>query len=286
MRDVLQVLLVAALVLLGGGVAYRLLFGGASTPPLLVERVEGTVQHVGADGVSDAQPGQVLETSDRVVAKEGSRAVLGLGEDTRLVLHESSSVRVLGQGEDGLRVELEDGRVQATVRPGAGVVGVRAGTREVKTENASFAMGLADDETVMVDVSVGEVALRGFGDQTQLATGQRIVAVPGREPQVNAIPESLLLDVRWPEQVRTRDAQVLVSGRTEPGATVRIKGLAGGEKVIADQTGGFELTVSLAEGDNALELEAIDALGNQRRVSWSITRDSRGPTGEFTVRPF
>lgn len=286
MRDVLQVLLVAALVLLLGGVVYRLMFGGPSTPPLLVERVEGEVLHISAGASTNARPGQVLEPSDRVVAREGSRAVLGLGEDTRLVLHASSSVRVLGQGEDGLRVELEDGRVQATVRPGAGLVGVRARDREVRAENASFAMGIGDDNTVMVDVSVGDVALRGFGDQTALVAGQRVIASPGQEPVVNAIPESLLLDVRWPEHVRTKEQQVIVSGRTEPGATVRIKGMAGGEKVIADTNGSFELTVGLAEGDNALELEAVDALGNQRRVSWSITRDSRGPTGEFTVRPF
>ncbi|MCB9746409.1 MAG: FecR domain-containing protein [Alphaproteobacteria bacterium] len=286
MRDILQVLLVAALVLIGGALAYRVVFRAGEVEPLSIQRVDGAVEHVSPDGRRAAEEGAVLGQSDRVIAGEGGRVVLGLGEQTRLVLHESSTLRVLGQDRDGLQVELEGGRVQATVRPGTGALAVRAGGREVRAEDASFAVGLGEEGTTLVEASLGEVALSGFGELTEITEGQRLTVSGDAQPSVAPIPQEMLLDVRWPEEVRVRAELVRLEGSTHPGASVVASGEGGDARTFADAEGRFALELPLKEGSNDLHVVAVDPLGKEQEVTWSVTRDSQGPTGEFTIAPF
>ncbi|MCB9759172.1 MAG: FecR domain-containing protein [Alphaproteobacteria bacterium] len=283
MRDLLRMLLVAAAVLLLGAVAWRLIFGADDLAPLTVERVDGDVVLIGTSGVQPATPGMVLERSERITTEAGGRAVLGIGEETRLVLHAASTLRVLGQDEEGVRVELEGGRVQATVRPGSGAVGVLTDGREVRATDASFSVGLTEEGTTIVEDNVGEIELRGFGELTSLNPGQRVIAMPDAAPQLDIVPDSLLLQVEWPEQVKTRASTVTIRGRTDPGARVRVRGGEGEVTALADPDGGFELQIALAEGVNDLDLAAVDALGQEQQVSWTITRDSTAPPATFEI---
>ena len=143
----------------------------------------------------------MLTVDDHLETLEGSRAVLGLGRETRIRLGPESSLRVTALGPEGVQLELEDGALQATVRPGAPV---RVGSegREIVATNAEFAMGVSDG-VVQVEALQGEIGLSG-ADQTRLEAGS-VATIVDRRAVIAPIPEELLLEVRWPAADRTRD---------------------------------------------------------------------------------
>ena len=69
-----------------------------------------------------------------------------------------------------------------------------------------------------------------------------------------------------------------MSGRTEPGATVKASG-AGGQRAdaVAGRDGRYRFAFRLGEGTNVVRLAVSDAAGNIARATRRIVRDTRAP---------
>lgn len=281
MRDALQIVVAATLVLLLGMLGFRWLGADTDPVPLVFQQVQGEVTTLRGATPVPAKVGDPLESSDRVSTGAGGRAVLGLGAGTRLELGESASLRVLGQGEDGLRLELEGGKIEARVRPDAGRVQIGAGGRLVSATDADFAMGLADGD-LAVETTRGSTTLQGFDGQSELVAGQQVLVSSSGELITGPIPDSLLLSVEWPPEALTRADKLTVRGQTQPGTRVQVDG---GARAVADASGNFALELELREGENSVVVQATDPMGRASRSTWTVRRDSTGPTGEFEI-PF
>jgi hypothetical protein len=275
-RKDLAPLLVLVALLVAGFVGYRVLFG-TETAFVLVE-ASGDVRRTDALGGSAVvAAGEALDARDRLVAGEGGRAVLGLGDETRVTLEASSSVKVLGVDATGVRLELEGGRVQATVRPGAGAVGIVAGGREVTARDADFTAARDADGTLGIAAERGALSVQGVEGISSIRAGERLVAPAEGDPLVSPAAEALLLYVADPAATRVRAETAAVSGRTQPGARVRVRGAGAWQEVRADERGEWTATVALAEGENAVQVEAVDVFGNVAQSSVTLTRDTRPP---------
>lgn len=283
MRRWVGVLLGLVALAAGIGALWTYLSDGASEMTLVLVDVDGTVTLAGPDGTAlAAEVGRPLDASDHVATGKGSRAVLGLGSETRIRLGPESSLAVTSVGADGVRLELEGGALEATVRPGSGAVRVGNAGREVVATNAEFAVGVSDG-VLQVEARDGELGLSGV-DETRLQAGN-VATLVDRKAAIAAIPEELLLEVRWPSEERTRAATQEVAGRTVPGALVAVRG-GWGEPVVgrADAEGRFRIEVPLTEGRNPVTVHATDPLGNRADVEGVLnTRDTLGPRSKSGV---
>lgn len=284
MRRELGALLVLLAVAVAGWLGWRALFGSGGARFEIVE-VRGDVRHEdGLGGTAAAAPGLVVDARDRLVAGEGAEAVLAFGEQTRVTLEASSSLRVVGVDEEGVKLELEGGRVHATVRPGSGTVGVVAGDREIVAEDADFTAARDADGTLGVVAERGDVGVRGVPGATQVRAGERLLVPAEGSALLAPAAESLLLYVAGPSAPRTRDSSAEVRGRTAPGARVRVGRGAAWTEVRADGSGEWVARVDLAEGANEVEVEARDVLGNRARSTVSVVRDTRAPAVGVEIR--
>jgi hypothetical protein len=282
-KELIQPLLLAVAILLIGVGVYRFVFGLEEEPAVLVESVRGTVERHGRDGTQVVEVGMRVGLEERIVVGTGSETALTFGENMRLTLQSDSSLRVLGASVNGLRVELEDGRVQATVRPGGASLGVVAGGREVTSENARFTMGVGLSDALGVEVREGRVAVSGVEGVESVGPGERLLATADGPLVQGAIPTQLLLEVQWPGAEATRMEKALIRGSTEPGAEVMAGGEAGEVRTVADAEGRFALEVALAEGANSLKLQARGVTGREQTAESTLIRDSEAPTGRFEV---
>ena len=284
MRDSLQLLLVAAVVLCVGFLAYTQIFGSEAAEALTIRSLQGEVVHATAEGELQAEVGSTLNSSDRILTSDGSRVELSLGERAELTLEGGSALAVVGSDADGVRVELEDGLVQAVVRRGAGPgLAVVTGDRIARAEDAEFSVGLGLDGTAAVEARAGRVTLVNYGDVSTLEAGQRVTALAGQRPLVEDIPKSLLLEVAWPTEA-TRASESALLGNTQPGAIVWTD--VGGKRLraVADSQGRFEIRgVPLSEGENDIEVLAQGVLGGEESAQGQVSRDSEAPTGAFKV---
>lgn len=278
-RPPLQIALAVLTVLILGLVGYRVLFAAGDEAALVLLEVQGSVTSTDAAGVAAAAvPGTPIDPRHSLVVGADGQAVLGLGEETRLTLSNDSSIRVLGVDGSGVRVELEEGRVQARVRPGSPRLTVSNRGRGVEATDADFTIGADGEGGLQLRADRGAVGLQGLGYLDSLAEGKVLTAVSGKEPVVQDIPIELLLEVEWPDAPATRDAEVRVNGRTDPYARVR---LGRGEtltEVRAGADGRFRGSVPLEEGANRLRVEVEDALGNHAEDGKELERDSTAPT--------
>lgn len=245
---------------------------------LVISEVDGEVQLVvrGGDPAA-ARRGDVLAARDRVITGDNARVVLALGDDTRIRLGPTSSIQIQSVDDNGVQLELEDGALHATVRPEAGAVRVGNRGRQVIATNADFTMGVRDG-VVQVDADRGSLTLSGV-DVTRLDEGNQAIIVD-QHADVGPVPETVLLEVEWPEPTRTRSEMTTITGVTAPGAIVSLTGASGAVvSVQADDEGRFTAVVPLAEGRNDVQVQAVDVLGNQHTVPGTLqTRDTVGPS--------
>jgi hypothetical protein len=278
MSENLRMLLAVIAILVVGFVGYRLLFDSEQAVPLLVQAVEGTVTHVDEKGERAAvDPGLILERSSRIETEADGRAFLALGEGSTLTVDQASSVRILDVTRDGVRIELDGGSVEATVRPERGSLGIVHGEREVVGRDGSFAVGVNSSGNMAVESQQGSVEILGVESVEALGQGERMLLLSDGTPHVAAIPESLLLEVAWPQSARTRHAEVAVRGQTDPGAEVRVGASGRWTTVVADATGHFEANIPLEEGENPLRVISRDPLGRSTEDQRLLTRDSEPP---------
>lgn len=282
-RELRALLLVAAIFVVGAGV-YRLLFVKEAGERFQIVNVSGDVRHVDSDGESDlAKQGDRLEAGDRIVSGDGGRAILGLGENTRVAVDASTSVRVLGVNAEGVRLDLEGGRVQATVRPGGGRVGVVAGDREIVADDADFTAVVDEEGTFGVTSERGSLALLGVAGMSQLRSGDEVVIPKGGTPLSAPASEALLLQVVWPAPPRTRERDVELTGNTQPGAKVAVIGGTKPISVKAGPDGTFRVMVPLAEGQNRLAVVATSVMGKEAKVDAELVRDTQAPSVGVTL---
>ncbi len=279
MNENLRIVLAVLTILVLGLLGYKLMFPSEDAVPLLVQAVEGSVQHVDEKGErATVSPGLILERASRIETKADGRAFLALGQGSTLTVDQSSSVRILDVTREGVRIELDNGSVEATVRPERGSLGIVHSDREVVGRDGSFAVGVNAGGNMAVETHDGMVEIRGVESVAELQQGERLLLLSDGTPKVAAIPESLLLEVAWPESARTRHAEVAVRGLTDPGAEVRVGAAGRWTTVVADATGRFEAAIPLEEGENPLQVVSRDPLGRTSEESKLVTRDSEPPS--------
>lgn len=244
---------------------------------LVLADVSGQVSLEGPERDGSAERGTELRPEDQVKTGDG-RAILELDGGSRVRIGPSSSVVIDAIDATGVTLDLEGGALKATVRPESGPLLVNGAGMTVQATDADFGIGIdpAASELLVVEATRGEVAVMG-ADVPRLAAGSRAV-IQRRRASVGAIPDDLLLSVAWPEPTRTRAQSTVISGKTVPGARVRLEGRFGELTVHADGRGHFETTVPLEEGENDLVVRAWDLLGDKTDVRGLLqTRDTRAP---------
>lgn len=282
-REYLAVLVFVA-VLAAGAVGWHVLFDVPAPEGVHIVQVEGAVQHLSPTGSVPAAAGQAVAARDRLVAGPDGRAVLAFGADSRLTLDAASAIEVVAVDDAGVKVELDGGRVSATVRPGGGRLAVGADGRELSAEDADFTVARAEDGTLALAAERGVVATNLPGVPS-IGAGQKLVAPRDRQALVAPASQALLLQVAWPTEGRTRAETVTVRGTTEPGARVIFDGAEGPVSVMGDADGSFHATVALREGQNTLKAHATNGLGQVAEVSWAVVRDTEAPAIQVELRP-
>ncbi len=282
-RFVIPVLALVVIVGVVGGV-WNYLTASENPSALILSTVTGTVEVIRPGSDTPLVAGAHLGPADRLSTGHDGLAVLSIGSETRIRVGPTSSLEVRAVDDEGVRIELEGGLVEATVRPGGGAVRLGNTGREVIAANADFRVAV-DDGVLQVETSRGEVALSGTSDTTRVRAGNQATVVD-RHAALGPVPEELLLQVVWPEESRTRDTVTRVAGTTAPGAVVTIHGaLPEPVTVRADGVGMFTAEVALVEGENRLDIQAVDPLGRKSPVRVSaLDRDTRGPSWQGDVR--
>ena len=231
-----------------GAIAF--LNNSATGPRLVVTEIRGDVHVQDTHGSpQEVIAGEtVLGTTDRLMTGKNGSAVLSLGEDVRIEVDESASVRVESVDEDSVTVELEGGRVRADVKRGSRMVRIGSEGRTVEARDAGFEMSV-DDGHLAVDVTRGSLETSGLTGVDRIQAGQRVTSQPDGQAVVGQIPADLLLDVDWPGQSQTAATRVRIEGATEPLSFVTIEGMSGPEQTRADMEGRFAAWVELEEGE-------------------------------------
>jgi hypothetical protein len=245
---------------------------GVSGPAVLRPEVESRIFQVSeATGRVEAKrggkwvlvvAGDVL-TQDDLVRTGVGRAILKLGGTTEIELRERVELRLDSISRAGASVDLRRGRVVATVgRAGSNVTVTAARTRTANQGGAPARFVVTADERgrVAVAATQGEAQFESAGRTVRLAAGTTSSAEPGQAPvDPEKISEDVFLNVTWPAGDRRGD-RVAVSGRTTPGALVRVNGAP----AEVDANGAFMAAVPVRVGGNSVEVEAEDAAGRSK----------------------
>jgi hypothetical protein len=280
MRQQLQLLLLIALVVVLGVAGYRILFGEAPGQELVVVSATRATAINSDASVEQLVAGSVLEVDASVETGVDGEAVLQYGDKAELKLSELTTVQVVSADATGLRVELEAGAVSARVRQGATPLNISNRGRAVGATNADFTVMVGRNGPLSVASKRGNLRLSGMAGQTELRAGGSVHAELGGTVSLMPINENLLLDVEWPEATKTREAEIEVTGTTDPYATVTLGEGPEAVRVRADRDGRFRATVPLAEGVNDIELKVRDVSGREARRQQALNRDSTAPVIE------
>lgn len=278
MRQHGAAILATLVVLALGWFGYDRWFGAGKGAELILLDVGGEVL-VSRPGEAPvpATSGTEVRARDGVAVGEGGHAVLTIGAETRLTLGELSSIRVLEVSADGVRVELEEGRVSARVRPGSPSVSVASQGRVFSTSDGEFQAVVEEDGGLGVLALSGEVGVTGVEGANHLGQGNQLVSVPGAPAALSPVSSSLLLQVDWPASGPVRQDRVVIEGRTGPYARVNVANGRDSVGARADAQGVFQVDVPLAEGQNPLEVRATDMMGLEGSASGAVQRDTSAP---------
>ena len=133
-----------------------------------------------------------------------------------------------------------------------------------------FASGCAKEEAVYTPTPTPAVTPNQFSTPTPTVK-QTPTITPAYTSTPTPTTTVLLLEITQPkdgEQVSSRD--ILVSGKTIPGAVVSASIDDAVEIANVEQDGNFSVTVNLEEGPNLIEVVASDQLGNEKSSSIAV----------------
>lgn len=232
-----------------------------------VLEVEGSVDRQrGNEGWTQVKVGDELAQEEAIRTQGDGRAVLGVGKSTRVEVAPRSMFSVRAMHEKVAKGLLSAGRISATVGNDDGTrLRVESGSGAVAEGEraAEFSVLASGNGEVSVAAKRGEVRLTSKNETVQVPPGQQSIALPNLPPsKPQPIPSSLFLKVGRPNALVQRELETTISGTTTPGALISINGM----RLAADQAGSFKVVVPLAEGKNAIHVEAEDAAGRREAV--------------------
>jgi flagellar hook assembly protein FlgD len=164
--------------------------------------------------------------------------------------------------------------------------------------------GLAQDATVNVRVlNAGQQVIRTLAEDEPQAAGQHSELWDGRSDQGAVVTDgeytvrveakgtarsaskniAVVIDntpplirlANLPDDLKVGEEELLLEGTTEPGSTLWLNDQP--QPVTVDANGGFSLRHRLREGENRIELTAVDASGNGSSVVRDVTLVLRPP---------
>lgn len=245
----------------------------------------GVVQIKVGNDWKPAQVGVEVSAGTDLRTPGESKASVSYGDDIRLEVMSDTEVRLERLDDEVARFIVGEGVVIADVRPESGrVLQLAAKNSDAVVESRDGTVHVLTDGTGHVQAAVtrGEATLTAKGETVQLPAGFQSTVAPGKGPQYPmAIPKSLLLKVKWPDESTSKRRHV-VTGTTSPGTRVRV-----GETIVtADDRGRFRALVDFKEGRNELHVHALDVLGRQERSdSPAIEVDTQAPAHRFETDP-
>jgi hypothetical protein len=281
-REVLAVLALLAFTALAV-LGYAMLFEGFGSAGLDVVELRGGVAMDDGAGQRALLRGATVRAGGEVIAGSDGYAVLAAGNGLRVTVAPDATVRVTAITAREVRLELERGRVEATVRAAGPRLEVEAGAARASALDADFVV-VRDGAAVGLESTRGRVDVGGIVGVEALDAGERVVATAGVLVRA-AAGEQLLLAVTPLPATRVRAGTASLAGRTAPGARVQV--LRGEDIVVtgvAGPDGAFRLDAVLLEGDNHFVVEARDLLGAARVAEVQVTRDTTAPTIGVEVR--
>ncbi len=275
-RTLILLAALGALAALGGG--YWALFVRPETtaeharPPepetLVVASVSGTVEVAGPEGGwSVATVGRKLSPRDRIRTGDDGVAELRAADGSMIKLLEDTEARVDALRRELKRLHLGSGVVEAEIADDpARLFEIEVTDGGVaRTRGASFVASSDGKGSAQVGTRRGEVILSARGKEVVIRSGQFARLNPGAEPDMpEPLPASLFLKVAWPPAISTK-REVVVSGKTLPGARVRV----GRKWMPVGASGDYRATLTLPDGEHDLAVRARDIAGH-------IT-DEKGP---------
>ncbi len=264
-------------------VGYAVIFEGCGSAGLDVVELRGGVALDDGSGPRALLRGAAVRAGGEVIAGADGHAVLAAGNGLRVTVAPEATVHLTAITAREVRLQLERGRVEATVRVAGPRLTVDAGAARASAQDADFVV-VRDETAVGLEALRGRVEIGGIGGVDALDAGERVVAT-GRAALRSATGEQLLLAVTPLPAARVRAGTASISGTTAPGARVQ---LFRGDEVVASVTaatdGAFHLDAPLVEGDNHFAVEARDLLGEARVAEVHVTRDTTAPTIGVEVR--
>ncbi len=278
MRQQIRLLVLIALVFALAVAGYRLLFGDPPAHDLMVVSAEAATLRSTSSGRGEAlSPGDVVGIADAIETATDGSAALQYGNGGQIMLGELTSMRVLDANSRGVRIEMDQGTVTARVRSGAPPLDVVSHGRTVGATDADFAVLVASSGDLSVYAARGTVSFDGTDGLTKIESGEALHASSDRGIRRGVVTDSLLLDVKPPETMVTRMAEVEVAGQTDPFAMVTVGSGRGAVRVRADEGGRFVVNVALAEGENMVPITVRDVAGREARSVQTVVRDSTAP---------
>ena len=156
----------------------------------------------------------------------------------------------------------------------------------MRTNDAAFVVNASGDQWG-VQVERGLVESSGVDGVTSVAAGQRLSVLPDGKAWVSPISGEFLLDVDWPEAVRTNDVHAVLSGVADPGSLIVVSGVRKPTQVRVGRDGRFEVGVDLIEGRHSVGVSAQSVMGTRKAENWTVELDTKGPIirGEAAVVP-
>jgi hypothetical protein len=219
--------------------------------------------------------GDELSLSDTLRTTTGATAVLALGEHSLVEISPESQIQVAEISRNTSRVQLDDGRIHATVTTDDARLRVtfRGSDAVAESGTGEFSALTDGDGRLAVASRKGEVTLTARDRTVTVAAGQQSVVSPDLPPAAPVeIEPSLFLKVGRPSSLVQREKETVVEGTASPGAIVDVNGV----RAIVGSDGRFATRVPLHEGRNGLVVKAMTASGERQTETLpAITVDSK-----------
>jgi len=193
------------------------------------------------------------------------------------MLSEATVMRVLNADSTGVQIDLGEGEVTARVRQGAPPLDIVSKSRTIRATDADFTVMVSRRGGLSTMAQRGQISVSGLGGTQTLKAGLAAHSDSQNRLAIEPVTENLLLDVEWPEEARTRLAEVEVAGQTDPYATVTVGTGPEAVRVRSDRDGRFRATVKLREGENEVTLKVRDVAGREAIKVQKVRRDSTAP---------
>lgn len=243
---------------------------------VVVEEVSGQVTILRGGVGRAVEAGEELEVEDTLATFANARALIRVGGASTVFLPSDSSVSIVSVSADGVNIELEDGALEAVIKPNSGALALSNRGRRFASTDASLRMQVFEG-VLTVDVSEGSATATGVRNTTELEAGKRL-RISGESVDKSSVSAEHLLEVQWPKVSRTRETMISVDGFTDPGSVVTISNAGAKHLLTADKRGHFSAKIPIVEGENQLTLVSSDKFGNMKALSYQIERDTKAPT--------